>query len=262
MVISGTQQDRQRRPDLPAWGLGKDPRRRPDQFVTTNWSLVLNARKDSDHAAKSLELLCAEYWFPLFAYLRQQGSSTHDAEDLLQSFFAWLLSADLVERADRERGRFRTFLLVALRQFCAREHRWSNALKRQPNTKTISLDAATAGARFDRSLVNDWTPERQFNHTWALTVLEVAMSRLRDEYANTGRLARFEKLAPFLTDENRPDRESSRQELAMSEAAFGMALGRMRRRFGILLYEEVARTVGESSDVEDEMKQILAAIAG
>lgn len=234
---------------------------RVGQFVTTNWSLVIKARRGSEQASSSLAQLCSDYWFPLYTYLRQTGRSTHDAEDLIQAFFLWLLDSDLVERADRERGRFRTFLLVALRQFCMREHRSATALKRRPGREAISLDFATAEARYDRSLINKWTPERQFDHFWALTVLDVAMNRLRDEYRASGREERFEVLAPFLTQEDRPDRQKSRERLVMSEGAFAMALSRMRSRYGMILYEEVGRTVAETEDVEDELHRILEAIS-
>lgn len=244
----------------PLTGNDRDVRIRR-QFVTTDWSLVVGARRDQVAAESSLASLCELYWFPLYAFARQQGYSTHDAEDVIQAFFAWLVADDLIRRADRERGRFRTFLLVALRQFCAREYRRATALKRRPAGEVLSLDAAAAEDCLATALANHWTPDRLFDHSWALTLLNVTMSRLRDEYARSDRLARFEALSPFLTDENRSERDTVRSQLGMTDPAFSMALGRLRKRYGQLLQEEIARTVHDTDEVEDELRQILHALS-
>ncbi|MBX7165522.1 MAG: RNA polymerase subunit sigma-24 [Pirellulales bacterium] len=232
-----------------------------NQFVTTDWSLVSDARQGGAGHSDSLALLCQQYWFPLYADLRRGGYSTHDAEDLVQSFLAWIVAADLLRRADRERGRFRTFLRVALRQFCAREHRRTRAKKRHPSSALLSLDPLEAEARYEQALVCNWTPDRQFDHGWAMTLLQVTLQRLHAEYARAGNQARCESLLPFLTDDRRPDRDQCRARLGLTEAAFSMALGRLRRRYGKLLREEVARTVAHPDQIEDELEQILLAVA-
>lgn len=230
-------------------------------FVTTNWSMVLHARRESGKASDYLAELCRVYWFPLYAYARQRVSSYHDAEDLVQEFFGWLLTHDIVRRADRDRGRFRTFLQVAFRQFCAREHRKAHAQKRRPSGPILSIHFAEAEKRFERAMVHQLSAERLFDHSWAITVLELTMDRLRREYEKTGRVERFEAIAPYLTDDRRSGREETLAALRMTDSAFGMALVRLRRRFGKLLREEIERTVSHSDDVEDELMRIWAALS-
>lgn len=230
-------------------------------FVTTNWSMVLQARQESGKASDYLAELCRVYWFPLYAYARQRVYSFHDAEDLVQEFFGWLLTHDIVKRADRERGRFRTFLQVAFRQFCARESRKAHAQKRSPANPVLSIHFADAEMRFERAMVHQLSADRLFDHSWALTVLELTMERLRREYVKTGRAERFEALAPYLTDERRSGRDETRAELRMTEAAFAMALVRLRQRFGKLLREEIERTLSYPEDIEDELMRIWAALS-
>jgi len=233
----------------------------PQDFVTTNWSVVLRARQDSENASHYLAELCQIYWFPLYAYARQRVYSVHDAEDLVQGFFGWILSNDVVKRADRDRGRFRTFIQVTFRQFCAREYRKAHAQKRSPRNPVVSIHFADAETRFERAMVHQLSADRLFDHSWALTILDLTMERLRREYEDTGRGARFESLAPFLTDERRAGREETRNALHMTEPAFAMALLRLRQRFGKLLHEEIGRTVNHPDDVEDELMKIWSALS-
>lgn len=230
-------------------------------FVTTNWSLVLAAGESGEQRGQSLAELCELYWFPLYAFLRRQGSSGHDAEDQLQSFFTWLLDAELLRRADRNRGRFRSFLRVALRQFLAREGRRARARKRSPAQPVVSLDFAEAEWRYCQALADQWTPDRVFEHSWAVTTLEAATNRLRTQYAQAGRLARFEALAPFLASGREADRQRCSAELGLSADAFNMALYRLRRQFGQLLRDEVARTVAVAEEVDDELRVLMAALS-
>lgn len=230
-------------------------------FVTTNWSLVVAACVEGEQREESLGELCELYWFPLYAYLRRQGSSRHDAEDLVQSFLAWLIDSDVLKRADRQRGRFRTFLRVSIRQFCARQGRRARAQKRSPRSALLSLDFASAESRYDASLADHWTPDRVFDHAWALTTLEVAAARLREEYHYTDRLDRFEYLAPFLSGGKEADRVRAAEAMGLSMAAFNMALGRLRRQFGKRVREEVARTVEAAHDIDDELREMTSALA-
>ncbi len=223
--------------------------------------MVLAAGQSSQGRSRSLAELCERYWFPLYVYLRRQGYARHDAEDLLQSFFYWLITQGVIKRADRQRGRFRTFLRVALRQFCVRESRRARAQKRRPPAGLLSLDFSAAESRYDQALADHWTPERQFDHSWTLTTLEVATARLREEYRQAGRLERFERLAPLLSGGPSLDRDAHAAQLGLNTAAFNVALSRMRRQFGKILREEVARTVAADDDVEDELRQMMAALS-
>ncbi|MBX9653779.1 sigma-70 family RNA polymerase sigma factor [bacterium] len=233
----------------------------PEDFVTTNWSMVLQARQENGKASDYLAELCRVYWFPLYAYARQRVYSFHDAEDLVQEFFGWLLTHDIVKRADRDRGRFRTFLQVAFRQFCAREHRKAHAQKRSPSNPILSIHFADAERRFERAMVHQLSADRLFDHSWAITVLELTMNRLRREYEKTGRAERFEAIAPFLTDDRRSGRQEAVSALRMTDSAFAMALVRLRQRFGKLLREEIERTVSHPDDIEDELMRIWAALS-
>ena len=230
-------------------------------FVTTNWSMVIRARQDSKQASDSLAELCRIYWFPLYAYARQRVTSSHDAEDFVQEFFGWLLLKDVVKRADRERGRFRTFLQIAFRQFCAREHRKANAQKRKLPRGSFSIQLVEAETRFEQAMISRLSPDKLFDHSWALTVLDITMARLKKEYEESGRGERFAALAPFLTDEKRGGREACRTLLKLTEPAFAMALVRLRQRFGKLLHDEIGRTVSNPEDVEDELMQIWSALS-
>jgi RNA polymerase sigma-70 factor (ECF subfamily) len=228
------------------------------QFVTTNWSMVVRAGKQQ--TPEQLAEICRIYWYPLYASIRQRGVGAHDAEDLIQGFFAWLLTNNVVERADKNRGRFRVFLQVALKQYCAREHRRASARKRRPPRPLLSLDLAEAETRWAASTCHV-TPDRIFDQSWAVMVLSWSMDRLRDEYEQSGRGDRFRLLSPFMTDEKNASREEVRQQLNISESAFAMALSRLRQQFGKILMEEIARTVDDPADIEDEMNHIWSSLA-
>lgn len=229
-------------------------------FRTTRWSLVFAAQGKSSgaNAVQSLETLCREYWPPLYAFVRHRGHAVHDAQDLTQEFFARLLEKDWLAGADRERGRFRTFLLMALKRFLANEWDRSQTQKRGGGMKIINLEAAESISIPDPQTT---TAELLYEHRWALTLLESVMGRLRDEYVAAGRLTQYEQLKPCLT----AARGSINYEvlggaLGMQPASARSAVHRLRKHFRELFRDEVSSTVADPADVDDEMRAVIAAL--
>jgi RNA polymerase sigma factor (sigma-70 family) len=232
--------------------------RRP-AFYTTRWSVVLSAQgKSSSDARQSLEALCKQYWAPLYAYVRYRGRSEHDAQDLTQAFFARLLEKNWLATAERERGRFRTFLLMALKRFLANEWDHSQAQKRGGGIQTISMDSAEPMSLPDPSAKS---AESLFERRWALTLLDAVMSRLRHDHETAGRLAEYERLKPCLTAERGGiDYEALAADLNLQPASARSAVHRLRKRFREVFREEVSGTVADAADVEDEMRTVIAAL--
>jgi RNA polymerase sigma-70 factor (ECF subfamily) len=154
----------------------------PAHFATTHWSLVRQARGSSPQAQAALEVLCGRYWYPIYAFLRRRGSSPENASDLTQDFFATLLEKEYLDDADRQRGRFRTFLLIAVSRFASKAYEHDQAQKRGGGRKRLSLDMAEGESRYQYEPADDWTPEKIFARRWALTILDAALSRLRSDY--------------------------------------------------------------------------------
>lgn len=231
----------------------------PAAFHTTRWSVVLAARGKSAGARASLEALCKQYWHPLYAYVRQRGYSEHDAQDLTQAYFARLLEKGWLNAADRDRGRFRTFLLMTLKRFLANEWDRSQSQKRGGATQIVSLSAT------EQSLIPDAnaaSAESLFELRWAVTMLEAALHRLRSEYEAASRLADYECLKPCLTAQRGSiDYANLAATLNMTPASARSAVHRLRKRFRDVFREEVASTVADPADVEDEMRSLLAALA-
>lgn len=169
------------------------------QFHTTRWSVVVAAGKpDSPEAGRALEILCTTYWYPLYAFARGRGSSRHEAEDLAQCFFAYLLEKNFVNSADRSRGRFRAFLLTAFKRFCTRERDRFRAQKRGGGRQPLSIDFDDGERRFSLEPAHEETPERLFDRQWALTLLDRVIERLRDEMDASGKAGLFDTLKPCL----------------------------------------------------------------
>jgi RNA polymerase sigma-70 factor (ECF subfamily) len=230
-------------------------------FATTHWSIVLAAghasRADSRAA---LAKLCETYWYPLYCFIRRRGHDAHEAEDLTQGFFAALLERDSLRVADPNRGRFRSFLLASLNHFLANEWRRQAAQKRGGGQPLLSLDCASGEARYSQEPAHDLTPEKLYERRWALTLLEQALSKLRQEYAAGGKSALFERLGAFLAgDEGAPYR-SVAAELNMTEGAVKVAAHRLRRRCREHLRAEVAQTVADPQDVDEELRNLMAAM--
>lgn len=225
--------------------------------------MVLSAGQNhSPEAARALETLCQVYWYPLFAYVRRTGRQVADAEDLTQAFFARLLEKDWLAEADRERGRFRSFLLGSLKHFLANEWDKAQARKRGGGCHLVSLDAQTADRRLQQEPADAATPETAFDRRWALTLLSTVLDRLGKDYAQGGKTRLFEQLKGTLEgDRSEISYARLAQELALSEGAVRVAAHRLRRRYRELLREEISQTVSSPDEVEDEWRHLLQALS-
>ncbi len=240
------------------------PRAPAGSFVTTHWSVVLTAgRSDTTRARAALEQLCRNYWQPLYAYVRGTGHSREEAEDLTQEFFSRLLAHNSVARADPARGRFRSFLLVSLKHFLANEWDKAGAQKRGGGARLILLEFDTAETRCAQPVAPGDTPDRAFDRQWALALLDVVLGRLRREYRDAGREDLFLGLKETLGGGRAeiPYRDLGAR-LALSEGAVKVAAHRLRQRYRELLREEIANTVAGPDEVEEELRQLFAALAG
>jgi RNA polymerase sigma-70 factor (ECF subfamily) len=232
------------------------------RVATTQWSQVLAARDGSDtEARRALEILCQTYWQPLYAYVRQQGSAPDEARDLTQAYFAELLEKDLLADADPAKGRLRSFLLASLRHFLSHERDRGRALKRGGGTRTLSLDTSAGEESYALRVADEMTPEDLFESRWAMTVLDRAMGRLRRDAVESGNRDQFEQLQQYLTSAgSRIPYRKVAAELSMSESAIKSAVQRLRKRLGQCLRAEIAETVANPGDVDDEVRHLLAIV--
>jgi RNA polymerase sigma-70 factor (ECF subfamily) len=237
--------------------------RHPPIFVTTHWSVVLSARqKDSPQSAAALEALCRTYWYPLYAYVRRQGHPPPDAQDLTQEFFARLLEKDYLKAAAREKGRFRTFLIVALKRFLANEWDRARAQKRGGGQALLSLDAEQAEQRYSIEPVEGSTAERIFDRRWALTLLDRTMVRLREEFSGAGKGEDFDHLKGCLTaDRGEISYAEIGKALGSTEATARVAVHRLRKRFREIFREEIAHTVSGPAEIEEEVRYLMGVLA-
>jgi RNA polymerase sigma factor (sigma-70 family) len=227
--------------------------------------MVLNAGEGSDSQARSaLEILCTQYWYPLYSYLRRQGKSHHDAEDCTQEFLARLLAVNGMSRAKPERGRFRTFLLSSLRNFMINEWQRGQAAKRGNGQSLLPLEFDAAGERFAREPVDPGlTPEQAFDRSYALDMINRAIEALRAEYDSSGRGAVFTALRPFMWGDAKSGALGQEAEkLGMNAHALTVALQRLRRRLGECLREEVNQTVADEAEVDAELRHLIGASGG
>jgi RNA polymerase sigma-70 factor (ECF subfamily) len=209
----------------------------------------------------ALNSLCRAYWPPLYAYVRRLGYPAHDAEDLTQAFFERLLEKDYLNAVDRAKGKFRSFLLASLKHFLAKEWRDAHCQKRGGKCSFISLDDPSAEPLYAQALANNLTPDKLFERKWATTVLEHVLRRLREEFLEAGKEALFERLKPFLTGEKSTSSYTAlAAELGITEGSLKMAVCRLKRRYGQLLLQEIARTVSADEQLEAEMRALLAAL--
>ncbi len=225
-------------------------------FVTTRWSVVLAAQGEaSPVSAAAVEVLCQTYWYPLYALVRRQGHSPHDAQDLTQEFFARLLQKDYLKAASREKGRLRTFLWVTLKRFLANEWDRSRAQKRGGGMTQIPFDTVLAEERYQQQPSKLMSAERLYERQWAMTLLEQTLTRLRAEYMAAAREPEFERLKNCLTAERGaiPYADLA-TKLNLSEGAARVAVHRLRKRFRELFRATVADTVDDAEEVEDEMR--------
>jgi RNA polymerase sigma-70 factor (ECF subfamily) len=228
-------------------------------FVTTHWSVVLAAgHSDTTRAYDALAHLCKTYWYPLYAYARRRGCSQPDAQDLTQEFFARLLAGNWVARADRERGRFRSFLLSAMKHFMANEWNKAQAQKRGGGQPVLSLDDSSAEHRYRREPAETATPESLFERGWALTLLEGVLARLEEEYCREGKQVWMEAMRPALTmDRGDIDYAELAGKLGLTETAARVAVHRLRHRYRQLIRAEVASTVASPEEVDAEMSHLF-----
>jgi DNA-directed RNA polymerase specialized sigma24 family protein len=233
------------------------------RFVTTHWSLVLAAgERGSVGAEEALAHLCSLYWYPVFAFVRRQGHSTDEAQDLTQGFFTRLIEKGDLAGADRSRGRFRSFLLTACQHFLSNERDRTAALKRGGGHIPVSIDLAAAEGRYERALAHSETPERLYERQWCLTLLAGVLDDLREEYVAVGRERVFDRLKDFLAaDEDAGTHADAARDLEMTAAAVKVAVHRLRRRYREGLRERVADTVASSEDIEDEIRYLLKSLA-
>jgi RNA polymerase sigma factor (sigma-70 family) len=232
-----------------------------DVFSTTLWTMVLSIRSmDEPAASLALERLCQIYWRPVHAFIRRGGVQPHDAEDLTQEFFATLLVKDTLKKAEREKGKFRTFLLTALTNFLHNEWDKQRRLKRGAHYKIVSLSDAEAG--YLELSVEDLSPERLFDRGWAFSLIAQVRLRLQEEFAEAGKLGVFQQLEPQLTQELTAQKCSKLATLLhMNEGAVKIALHRLRRRFGEALRAEIGQTVTTREEIDDEIRHLFATIA-
>ena len=223
----------------------KDGGHKGGRFLTTHWTVVRDAGDpDSPGYRAALATLCETYWYPLYAYLRRYGCDPHEAEDLTQGFLARMLEKDDFRLADPARGKFRSFLMASLRHFTANERKHSKRLKRGGGATLVPIDVREAERHYAQEAADDLTPEKLFERSWAIHVLELAMDRLQDEWKRNEKGAQFDALKAYLTPGKGPTtyREIA-QSLDMTEGAVKVAVHRLRRAYRAQLRAVIAETV-------------------
>jgi RNA polymerase sigma factor (sigma-70 family) len=231
-------------------------------FATTLWNVVLQAGADeTTQAASALQFLCEAYWYPLYEYVRRQGHTPEDAQDLTQEFFARMLARKYFRLADQKRGRFRTFLLTSLKHFLINEWNKANRAKRGGGAKMISLDAEQIETRFMAEARDGRSPDKAFDRRWAVIVLDRVLKQLELEFLAGGKAVVFAELKSSLTgEENEQSYAEIGQRLGMSEANLKVTVHRFRRRYRELLKEEIGRTVETPGAIEGELRDLKAAL--
>ena len=230
-------------------------------FATTHWSVVLTAQDESPAAQEALEKLCRTYWRPIYSFVRRQGIRPEEAEDLTQSFFALLLERKDLSTVRKEKGRLRSYLLASVKHFLTDEWRHAMAVKRGKGHWLIPFDELRESERIDVERSDRLTADQIYERRWALTVLEQVMARLRDEYRSAGNLRFFDRMKRMLMDEpGRPSQAEIASEFDMTENAVKQGFYRFRQRYQTLLREEIAHTVAMPSDIEDELRHLIAVV--
>jgi RNA polymerase sigma-70 factor (ECF subfamily) len=234
----------------------------PSGFATTHWSLISRATTASPEGRAALETLCRAYWFPVYAYARKHGCSASDAEDVTQDFFAEIVQSEFLHRASRERGRFRSYLLSAVQRRIINAHHRAHALKRGGAAQVISIDEPIAEKLFLEIDDPGLDPSETYERGWALTVLQRARHRLRDEHAAVGRLPEFEALEPYLSA---PPAEGEYAAIAstlnMARNTVAVAVHRLGKSYRKLVRDEIADTVDDPAEVSDELNHLLKVLS-
>ena len=234
----------------------------PRVFPHTRWSVVLAAtRRPSPESAAALETLCRAYWYPLYAYVRRSGQSPPDAQDLTQEFFCRLLKNRWLEAANPNKGKLRTFLIVALKHFMAKEWRRASAQRSGGGRTTVPFDTAFAERRYAvdaPALAADET----FDQQWALTLLDLTVNRLQEEFAGAGKSGDFEVLKSCLMAERGAiDYATVAKRLHVNEGAARVAVHRLRKRWREVYREEISQTLADGADLDGELRHLAAALA-
>lgn len=233
-------------------------------FPSTHWSVVLAARDNNPaHAREALEKLCSVYWYPLYAFLRRRGHQPADAEDLVQGFIAHLLGRHFFQVADPDKGRFRSYLLVSLNHFLADTAARTGRLKRGDGHPLLSLNATLAEQRYAQEPADPSDPQQLFERRWALTLLDTVLQHLECEAAASGRAELFRQIKEaLLGDHGGVTYAELAPQVGLSEAALTMTVQRMRRRYRELIREEIAHTVNQPVEVEEEMRYLFQVLSG
>jgi RNA polymerase sigma factor (sigma-70 family) len=227
-------------------------------FATTHWSVVLAAaNEETPGATAALERLCRTYWYPLYAYVRREGHSPADAQDLTQEFFARLLARNSLSQVAPEKGKFRSFLLAVLRHFLSDQRDRVRAAKRGGGMEILSLDAQEAEDRYRLEPVERLDAEKIYERRWAMTLLEQAVNRLREELAAAGKAELFERLQSFVAGDREVTCIEVATELGLSESAVKSAVHRLRQRYRELVREEIAHTVADPAEIDAEICYLI-----
>ena len=234
-----------------------------EQFKSTHWSLVVAAcGSDSPQSYEAMSRLCQTYWYVVYAFIRRRGAEAEPAKDLTQEFFSRLLAKHYLRTADPERGRFRTFLMSCVDHFLSNERKRERTVKRGGNYTFVPLEESTAEARYQAEPFETMSPDRMLDRRWALTLLDLSLEQLKQEYVAAEKIGQFDALEECLSGAK--EASSSFAEiglrLGMSPASARQAACRMRCRFGELLRRNVAKTVSSPSEVESELVHLRAAL--
>jgi len=232
-------------------------------FAATRWSVVLSARDQrSPQSSEALETLCRNYWYPLYAYVRRQGRNPHDAEDLTQAFFARLLERNYLADVDQSKGKFRSFLVAALKHFLANEWDRANAQKRGGGTTVISIDRDAAENTYRFEPADGLSADKIFERRWAMTLLDRTLQRLAAEYESEGKMQLYEELKSTINgDQGGTAYATIAKRLGSSEGAIKVAAHRLRRRYREVLRLEIAETVNTREEVEEELMHLFSVLS-
>jgi len=235
----------------------------PRQFTTTHWSLVDAARPDEvsqTRAREALEELCRAYWYPLYAFVRNRGHSAQDAQDLTQAFFCQIIETGGFASADRTKGRFRSYLLGAMKHFMANQWHRAQTQKRGGRVAFVEWDALDPEARYAGASQHSDNPELLFDREWALETIAGALKTLRNEMVEAGKQDLFDTLKGSLTGEGELSRQDMAARLDMTESAVKVAVHRLRQRYRDLLRTAIKDTVSNEADLDDEMRYLVAVL--
>jgi RNA polymerase sigma-70 factor (ECF subfamily) len=232
-----------------------------DILATTHWSVVLAAAgKPDTHSQAALEELCRTYWFPLYAYVRRHGHTREEAEDLTQEFFRRFLERKDLESVSSERGKFRAFLLASLKHFLLNQWDRAKCKKRGGSVPHLSLDWSTADTQFQVAADTALTPDKLYDREWAVALLARVVERLRDECRADGKEAQFQVLKEFLGGSaSESSYANAAARLQMEETAARVAAHRLRKRYRQILRIEIASTLADPSQVEEEIRSLFGA---